>query len=71
MEFDIPNEQLQFFERFLNDHLYGLKFDQLNPSMMQNLAVALGSYMMTLSPLLYEMCIRDRLYSSAVRPGLS
>lgn len=55
MEFDISNEQLQFFERFLNDHLYGLKFDQLNPSMMQNLAVALGSYMMTLSPLLYAV----------------
>lgn len=55
IELDISEEQLEFFEKFLNENLHGLKIDQLNPSMMQNLAVAMGSYMMTLSPLLYAI----------------
>lgn len=55
MEFDLTNEQLEFFDRFLNENLHGLKLDQLNPSMMQNLAAAMGSYMMTLTPLLYAV----------------
>lgn len=55
MEFDLSNEQLTFFDRFLNENLHGLKLDQLNPSMMQNLAAAMGSYMMTLTPLLYAI----------------
>lgn len=55
MEFDLTNEQLEFFDRFLNENLHGLKLDQLNPSLMQNLAAAMGSYMMTLTPLLYAV----------------
>lgn len=55
MEFDLSDEQLLFFERFLHENLYGLKIDQVNPSMMQNLAAAMGSYMMTLTPLLYAV----------------
>lgn len=55
MEFDLSNEQLEFFDKFLNENLHGLKVDQLNPSMMQNLAAAMGSYMMTLTPLLYAV----------------
>ena len=55
MEFDLSDEQLAFFDKFLNENLHGLKVDQLNPSMMQNLAAAMGSYMMTLTPLLYAV----------------
>lgn len=55
MEFDLSNEQLEFFDRFLNENLHGLKLDQLSPSLMQNLAAAMGSYMMTLTPLLHAV----------------
>ena len=55
MEFDLSEEQLSFFTRFLNRNFYGLKLDQLNPSLMQSLAAAMGSYMMTLTPLLYAV----------------
>lgn len=53
MEFDLTYEQLAFFEKFINDNLLGLNVDGLTPAMLQNLAVALGSYMMALSPLLH------------------
>lgn len=55
IEFDITNEQLEFFERFINDSLSGVGIDSLTPAMLQNLAVALGSYMMSLSPLLHAV----------------
>jgi len=55
MEFDLSYEQLEFFQRFINDHLGGMNVDRLTPAMLQNLAVALGSYMMALSPLLHAV----------------
>lgn len=53
IDFDLNGEQLEFFERFINDHLDGLNVDSLTPAMLQSLAVALGSYMIALSPLLH------------------
>ncbi|MDF2566557.1 MAG: heat-inducible transcription repressor HrcA [Oscillospiraceae bacterium] len=55
VEFDLNYEQLDFFAKFINKNLYGIKTQNLNPAFIQNLAVALGSYMMSLSPLLYAV----------------
>lgn len=55
LEFDITNEQISFFKSFLNKNLQGLNADELSPQIFENLAAALGSYMMTLSPLLYAV----------------
>jgi heat-inducible transcriptional repressor len=55
LEFDLTNEQLEYFAKFINDNLTGVNLDQLNPAMLQNLAVALGTYMMSLSPLLHAV----------------
>ncbi len=55
VEFDLTYEQLEFFERFVNDNLTGINVDRLTPAMLQNMAVALGSYMMALSPLLHAV----------------
>lgn len=55
LEFDLTYEQLEYFERFINDNLLGLNVDGLTPAMLQNLAVALGGYMMALSPLLHAV----------------
>lgn len=52
IEFDITNEQLEYFGDFINENLTGLNIDELTPNMLENLALALGGYMMTLSPLL-------------------
>lgn len=55
IEFDISNEQLGFFAKFINENLTGLNVDKLTPAMLQNLAIALGGYMMALSPLLHAV----------------
>lgn len=57
-EFDLSYEQLAFFAQFINENLTGINVDSLTPAMLQNLAMALGTYMMSLSPLLnavYEL----------------
>ncbi len=55
VEFDLTDEQLGFFGEFINKNLHGINIDKLNPASFQNLAMALGSYMITLSPLLYAV----------------
>lgn len=55
MEFDLTNEQLEFFEQLLKRELLGLTVDSLTPSMLKNLTAAMGSYFLSLSPLLYTL----------------
>ena len=55
LEFDLTNEQLGFFAEFVNKNLTGTNIEELTPAMLQNLAIALGSYMISLSPLLYAV----------------
>lgn len=55
-EFDLSYEQLEYFSRFIQDNLTGINVDRLTPAMLQNLAVALGTYMLSLSPLLHAVC---------------
>lgn len=55
LEFDLTYEQLEFFEKFINDNLLGLNVDSITPAMLQNLAIALGGYMLSLSPLLHAV----------------
>lgn len=55
-EFDLNMDQLDFFSQFVNKNLTGINVDKLTPAMLQNLAVALGTYMMSLSPLLRAIC---------------
>ncbi len=53
LDFELTNEQLNFFEEFVEEHITGMQLSGLNPATMQSMAVALGSYMMALSPLLF------------------
>ncbi|MBC5788364.1 MULTISPECIES: heat-inducible transcriptional repressor HrcA [Clostridiaceae] len=55
LEFDLNQEQLSFFENLVKHELLGKNVEQLTPVTMQNMAVALGSYMLSLSPLLYAI----------------
>lgn len=55
IEFDLSNEQLTFFANFINDHLFGINIENLSQDMLSNLAMALGTYMMSLSPLLHAV----------------
>ncbi len=58
LEFDLNDEQLSFFTAFLTEHLHGVSVNDLSAEMMDQLITALGTYMVTLSPLvegLYEL----------------
>ncbi len=56
MEFDLTHEQMDFFTRFLNSHLQGVNLSNMTDEYIESLAEALGSYMLTLSPLLHAVC---------------
>ena len=55
LEFDLSNDQLAFFENLVSNELLGVTVEQLSPEMIQQLALALGSYALSLSPLLYAV----------------
>ena len=52
---DLTPEQLTFFENFLRENLVGQSPRDLNPTQRQKLAVAMGGYMLSLSPLLHAV----------------
>ncbi len=56
LEFDLTEEQLSFFSNFVSENLEGLSVDTISEDMMENLATAMGTYMMTLSPLIEGIC---------------
>jgi heat-inducible transcriptional repressor len=52
LSFDLTADQMDFFTKFLNENLAGLNIGNISEEYIDGLAAALGSYMMTLSPLL-------------------
>lgn len=71
LEFDLTNEQLKFFTEFMNENLEGVALDNISDEMMQKLVLAMGTYMMTLTPLvtgLYQMS-QDMMEEEVVISG--
>ncbi len=52
LQFDLTQEQMDFFAKFAEENLTGINLESISPEFMDNLSAALGSYMMTLSPLM-------------------
>ncbi len=52
LEFDLTNEQLDYFTEYISKNLSGVSVDSLSDDMLEKLSEAMGAYMMTLSPLL-------------------
>lgn len=58
MEFDLTDEQMSGFTKFVNEHLSGLNLEEMSEEYIGRLSSALGSYMLSLAPLLnavYEL----------------
>lgn len=55
LEFELTPNQMEFFTQFVQQNLRGINVDHLTPAMLQNMAIALGGYMISLSPLLYAI----------------
>ncbi|MCM1298067.1 MAG: heat-inducible transcriptional repressor HrcA [Firmicutes bacterium] len=52
LQFDLTDEQMAFFTKFAEENLTGINLESISPEFMDSLSAALGSYMMTLSPLM-------------------
>ncbi len=55
MEYDLTNEQMEDFTKFLNEHLSGLNLENMSEEYIDELAAAMSGYMMALSPLLHAV----------------
>lgn len=56
MQFDLTNEQMEFFTSFVSKNLQGVNLAEMTDEYMNKLTEALGAYMITLSPLLDAVC---------------
>ncbi len=56
LEFDLTNEQLDFFTNYIQENLTGISVSDISDEMVAKLVEALGTYMMTLSPLVHSIC---------------
>lgn len=52
LSFDLTNEQMQFFTQFVNEHLQGVNLNELSDEYIERISESLGTYMLSLSPLL-------------------
>lgn len=56
LEIDLTREQLDFFTKCIEENLAGVCVSELSDEMLSRLVEALGTYMMTLSPLVHGVC---------------
>ncbi len=52
LEFDLTDEQLEFFSNYVEENLKGISVSELSDETFSKLAEALGTYMLTLAPLM-------------------
>lgn len=57
LSLDVSEKEIEFFKNLINESLIGKSFEDLDEKMKEKLALALGSYILELSPLL------DALYN--------
>ena len=56
LEFDLSNEQLSFFTKYVEDNLSGVSVDELSDEMFDKMVAAVSAYMVSLSPLVKGIC---------------
>lgn len=55
LEFDLSHEQLEFFDNYIQQNLQGVPLGDISEEMFDNIKTAMGTYMMTLAPLVSEL----------------
>ena len=71
LEFDLSQDQLEFFDNFVKENLNGVPIDSLSDAYLEKLTEAMGTYMMTLSPLVSEIMKMTKEMSSVSIKGQS
>ncbi len=64
LEFDLTHDQLEFFDNFLKENLHGIALDDISEEFLNNISTAMGTYMMSLSPLVSEILQLSREFVS-------
>lgn len=52
LEFDLTHDQLEFFNQYMTKNLSGMSVESLSDETIEQLAEAMGAYMVTLAPLM-------------------
>ncbi len=52
LEFDLTNEQMEFFTKYMSENLQGVPIEDFDDEELDKLISAMGAYMVTLAPLL-------------------
>lgn len=60
MEFDLSQEHMDFFQKFMQENLEGVSVAELSEERLSQLVTAVGTYMMALSPLVQGICEMSR-----------
>ena len=60
MEFDVTQEHMDFFQKFMQENLEGVSVAELSEERLSELVTAVGTYMMALSPLIQGICEMSR-----------
>lgn len=60
LEFDLTNEQLDMFAQIAKENLEGIALDDFSDDLVDKITTAMGTYMMTLSPLISAICEMSR-----------
>lgn len=55
LQFDLTDEQLEFFGKYMQENLEGMSIDNISDEVFEKMKTAMGAYMMTLSPLVSEL----------------
>lgn len=55
LEFDLDHEQLEFFNKYIEENLEGVSVEDLSDEKLNCLITAMGTYTMTLSPLIQSI----------------
>ena len=64
LEFDLTHEQLEFFDNFLQENLQGIALDDISEEYLENISTAMGTYMMSLAPLVSEILQLSKEFTS-------
>ena len=64
LEFDLTHEQIEFFDNYMQKNLQGVEINKLNDKMFDELTAAMGTYMMSLAPLMSELLELSKEFSS-------
>ena len=56
LQFDLTHEHMDFFKHFMEENLEGVAVSDLSEEKLEQMITAMGTYMMTLSPLVQGIC---------------